>query len=60
MGKKISNCEYCGDYLGTTIDKWPGEPTTCGKRECERWAYEEVQAAREEAHEELDRMLGYD
>lgn len=55
-----TQCEYCGDDLGGSVDKYHGEPVTCGKRECARWAYEETQIAREEAHENLDRMMGWD
>jgi hypothetical protein len=56
---KIHNCEYCGDDLGCEIEKWPGEPITCGKRECERWAREEALAERDEAHDRLDRDMGW-
>ena len=56
---KISQCEYCGDDLGCEVDKWHGEAITCGKRECERWAAEERAAMRDEAHEQLDRDMGY-
>ncbi len=56
---KISQCEYCGDDLGYEVNKMPGEAITCGKRECERWARDEVLAAREEAHEQLDRNMGW-
>lgn len=56
MSRMINRCEYCGDDLGGPVEKWPGEPVTCGKHECERWAYEEIQAACDEAHDQLDRM----
>ncbi|KKM20735.1 hypothetical protein LCGC14_1642390, partial [marine sediment metagenome] len=32
---------------------------TCGKRECTRWASDERQAEREEAHDRLDRDMGW-
>ena len=56
---KISQCEYCGDDIGGEVDKWPGEVVTCGKRECERWARDEQLAEHEEAHEQLDRDMGW-
>ena len=56
---KLSECEYCGADLGYEVDKWPDELITCGKRECERWARDEQLAAREEAHEQLDRDMGW-
>ena len=59
MGRKISECEYCGDDIGGEVEKWPGEPVTCGKRECDRWARDEIMGAREEAHEQLDRDMGW-
>jgi hypothetical protein len=55
-----TQCEYCGDDLGGFVDKRYGEPVTCGKRECERWAYEDTRIDREDAHERLDRMRGWD
>ena len=57
---KISQCEFCGDDLFGEVDKWPGEIVTCGKRECERWARDEKLAEREDAHEQLDQMMGWD
>ena len=56
---KLTQCEFCGDDLGGAVEKWPGEPVTCGKRECERWVWEEMQRIREEAHEQLDRDMGW-
>ncbi len=57
--RKISQCERCGDNLGSAVEKWPGEMVTCGKHECEREARADERARREEAHEQLDRDLGY-
>jgi hypothetical protein len=56
---KITQCEYCGDDLGGEVDKWPGELVVCDKRKCQRWAREEELGAREEAHEKLDRDMGW-
>lgn len=59
MGRKISQCEYCGDDLGYEADKMPGEFIVCGKRECAREERDFYAQQREEAHEQLDRDLGY-
>ncbi len=56
---KLTQCEYCGDDLGYEVERVHGEPAVCGKRECERWVWEEAQAEREEAHERLDRDMGW-
>lgn len=58
--RMIDRCEYCGDDLGESVEKWAGEPVTCGKHECERWVREELEAEREEAHYQLDRAMGWD
>lgn len=60
MARRISQCEYCGEDLGGSVDKYPDELVTCGARECERWARDEMLAARDEAHEQLDRDMGFD
>jgi hypothetical protein len=59
MARKVSQCEYCGDDLGQEVDKWPGEIVVCGKRECLRYERDAYQEEREEAHERLDRDMGY-
>lgn len=59
MARKVSHCEYCGDALGRDVEKWPGEIVTCGKRECVRYERDCHQQEREEAHEQLDRDMGY-
>lgn len=59
MGRKVTQCENCGDDLGGEVEKWPGEFITCGKRECEREARDQYAQERAEAHEQLDRDMGY-
>ena len=56
---KVSRCEYCGEDLDAPVDRWPGDPIVCHKEECVRWAIDEDRAARDEAHEQLDRDLGW-
>jgi len=50
-------CFNCGESLG--VLGWSDRYDTCGKRECDREARYAMQADREEAHEQLDRDLGY-
>jgi len=58
--RKVSQCEYCGEDLGGPVEKWSQmDLITCGKRECERWARDEEAAERDEAHEQLDRNMGW-
>ena len=54
---KLRHCWHCGDEMGVYA-QWD-RMDTCGKRECERAVREEMQAEREEAHERLDRDMGY-
>lgn len=53
----MRHCAYCGDEMGCYDDYHRDD--TCGRQECERWAREELQAEREDAHEELDRDMGW-
>ena len=60
MARTVSECEYCGANLGGPVDKWDQmDVITCGARECERWARDCQQQMRDEAHDQLDRDLGY-
>jgi len=52
-------CWQCGEELGLIEDRNYDPMDTCGKRECEREAREAERARREEAHEELDRNMGW-
>ena len=58
MAKKMRHCFNCGEELGVLdwYDRWDH----CGKQECAREARDGMRAEREEAHEQLDRDLGYD
>lgn len=55
---KMQRCFYCGDELGVYADSDPLDH--CGKSECAREARNQEMAAREEAHESLDRNMGWD
>ncbi len=54
---KMRHCFYCGAELGVYADYDPRD--TCGKRECEREAQDSYTAERQEAHDELDRDMGW-
>ena len=54
---KMQYCDYCGDEIGVG-HRYYRDRQTCGKGECERWARDEEQAERDQAHEELDRNMG--
>jgi hypothetical protein len=56
--EQILHCEYCGADCGTG-KRWPGDIVTCGQRECERYARDCEVQRRDEAHEQLDRDMGY-
>ena len=50
-------CGCCGEKLGRSHYRDPYD--TCGKPECDREARSEARADREEAHERLDRDMGW-
>ena len=59
--KNMHYCLNCGESLGMFEGKQRQlDYETCGKRECEREARDAFAAEREQAHEELDRMNGWD
>lgn len=56
--QKMKHCAWCGDELGMG-DGWLSEPESCGKPECNREVRGMMQQEREEAHEQLDRNMGW-
>ncbi len=56
--EKTLFCDYCGDEMGIGVRGYR-EKLTCGKRECERWARDEEQQERQEAHDQLDADMGW-
>ncbi len=48
------HCSYCGEDMGEWDRRYCDAADTCGKAECNRWARDNAQAKREEAHEQLD------
>ena len=57
--KKMQHCFWCGEELGV-YDSYGQNYDTCGKRECEREAARLQAQERDEAHEQLDRDMGWD
>ena len=57
--KKMQFCYFCGEELGI-YDKPHRGRDTCGKSECNREARNDEAQERFDAHEELDRMNGWD
>lgn len=56
---KERHCPYCGDSMGFIENRYYDRGDPCGKRECSRAAQNDAQAEREEAHEQLDRDMGW-
>lgn len=56
--KKMQYCFYCGEKLGV-YDNFGERYETCGKPECEREARDCQAQDHAEAHEQLDRDMGY-
>jgi hypothetical protein len=54
---KMRHCWNCGDEMGVYADY--DRMDTCGKQECEREVRNQMQGEREEAHEQLDRDMGW-
>jgi hypothetical protein len=55
---KMQHCFYCGEKLGV----YSGNDglDTCGKRDCDREARDARNTERFEAHENLDRDMGWE
>ncbi len=59
MNGKNRYCPVCGDDMGFIENRFFDSRDTCGARECEREMRDEELAEREEAHERLDRDMGW-
>lgn len=57
MAEKMRHCCVCGKDIGVYAgwDRYD----TCGELECDREVRHQLEYERAEAHEELDRNLGY-
>lgn len=58
MTEKMQHCWFCGAELGI-YKKHYSDRDTCGASECEREARYDAMAERDEAHEQLDRDMGW-
>jgi len=56
---KIRHCPYCGDDMGFVLDRNHDRRDPCGKPECNRECADTYAQEREEAHEQLDRDMGW-
>jgi hypothetical protein len=52
-------CRYCGESMGVIEARYYEPSDPCGKPECHREAQDAMQAERDEAHERLDRDMGW-
>jgi hypothetical protein len=59
MPIKVRHCPYCGDSMGEIDSRYWERGDPCGKLECNREARHAEQERREEAHEQLDRDMGW-
>lgn len=57
LRQKMRHCFNCGAELGVYADY--DRFDTCGSRECDREARDAVYREREEAHDQLDRDMGW-
>ncbi len=58
MTQRMHHCFNCGEELGLFAGR-PDPLDHCGKQECSRAARDALQEEREEAHERLDRDMGW-
>lgn len=54
---RMHHCFNCGEELGTST--WHDPFDHCGKSECAREAQDAHRSERDEAHENLDRLMDY-
>jgi hypothetical protein len=59
MNKKMKHCAYCGDEIGPAGFDDYRNPESCGKTECNREVRDMYAQEREEAHDQLDRDMGW-
>lgn len=57
-GPRRHHCFYCGEDIGAW-DRFSDRLDTCGSAECNREASYHAGIERDEAHEQLDRDMGW-
>lgn len=55
----MQHCFNCGAELGEYVH-YHGDIECCGERECQREMHAAYREQREEAHEQLDRDMGWE
>lgn len=56
---KVRHCFNCGADMGFIEDRYYDRLDPCGARECERAARDAHAEERDEAHDRLDRDMGW-
>lgn len=59
QNERRHRCYVCGEDMGPYDRRTCDKHDTCGKPACEREAREDALAERDEAHEQLDRDMGW-
>jgi hypothetical protein len=54
---RMRHCFFCGEELG--VHAYADPYDTCGKPECDREAANTQQQEREDAHRDLDELMGW-
>lgn len=60
MSAKMRYCWNCGSELGVIENRFYDRSDTCGDPKCLREARDQAIAERDEAHEQLDRDMGWE
>ena len=56
----MRHCPYCGDSMGEIDSRYWERSDSCGKLECTRMERDTIAEEREQAHEQLDRDMGWE
>lgn len=57
---KMRRCCVCGKEIGILQERYYDRNDTCGDIECDREMRDQDAAVRDDAHERLDRDMGWD
>lgn len=57
---RMRQCCVCGKEIGVLQERYYDRNDTCGGIECDREMRDQFAAERDEAHEKLDRDMGWD
>lgn len=56
---KVRHCWNCGEDMGFIENRYYDRMDVCGSKDCNRAARDASREEREEAHEQLDRDMGW-